>query len=255
MHVEDMHMAQNLSELVKIHDTLLSLKPSQATHDETLCVLCNGNADGAETTTEQSPERGDMSQYTEEDLQAAVANATKPLQDELAAVKASQEQAAIEGRIAEITEKFEADVAELQGQLDTAVAAAEAATKQYEELTSFLSEEQEKIEAQAALDARTEEVRAAVASRFSAEYVDENIGRWAALAAEEFDSLVSDWDAAAKAATTQSDEVVTEETDLLSSSAMVAAADDGGTAQPSISGARINLMRNRNSLRTIGTHN
>ena len=254
MYVEDIHMVQNVSELTKIHDTLLSLKPSHATHNEELCVLCQGGiTGGTETTTEPIPERGDMSQLTEEDLQAAVANATKPLQEELAALKASQEQAAIEGRIAEMAEAHEAAIADLQSQLDVATAAATAAEQRYTELTSFLAEEQEKSEAQAALDARMEEVRAAVASRFPEDYISDNIERWAALAAEDFERMLSDMDVAAKAATSEKSQPAFTQ-DLLSSTAMTASADVGGTSAPNISDVRRNLMRNRHSVRSIGTN-
>ncbi len=256
MGVEDIIMEHDVPELIKMHDTLMRLKPSKATHDQALCVLCNGTVDGAETTTEKTtPGGGDMSQYTEEDLQAAVANAIKPLQDELAATKASQEQAAIEGRIAEITETHEAQLAEVQGQLDTATAASEAAVKQYDELTSFLTEEQEKVELEVALATRTDEVRTVVGERFDVKYVDQHIERWASLEAEAFDAMILDWDASAAAVVAQGGETTTKKDPLKSSAMTASSSEEGSPNQKTInlSDARKNLMRNRN-FRSIRAH-
>ncbi len=244
-------MGQETSPNVReLHDLLLAHKPSEASHDAKLCPLCKGSDDGADPANDSIPGGGDMSTHTEEELQSAVANAIKDVSDELTTLKASQEQAAIEDRINELVTSHETEKAELQSQVDTATAATEAATRQHDDLVAYLTEEGERQEAEEALATRKEEVAASVADTFSDEYVAENLDRWAALEAEAFEAMLSDWKAAS--ATKPATEGDTKEP--LVSNALTASADSS-EGEPTVSDIRRSLHRNRHAFRNTRATN
>lgn len=183
-----------------IHDLLLDKKPSKASHDASRCPLCVASDDGSESHTTDDTLGGDVSTITQDDIDKAVAEATADLRAQLEEMKQEQGLAEFETRLSEMTEAHEAKVAELQAEIDTAKASAEAAQAQYSELTTLIEEAQAAEEAAAALTVRTEEIKEAVASLFSEEHVAANIDRWAALEPEAFESALADWTDAAEAA-------------------------------------------------------
>lgn len=187
-----------------------------------------------------------MSTYTQEELQAAVADAVGPIQSELDELKASQEQAAIEARITELAEQHEAEKAELQAQLDQATAEAETSKRAHDELVAFLEEEAAKAEAEAARSARREEIKDVVSAIFSEEYVEANIDRWASMDVEAFESLAADW----KAVEAQKEEAEDQEKDPLATTAMQASTD--GAPTPDLAAIRQGLARNRQGVRSVG---
>lgn len=198
----------------KMHELLLAYKPSEASHDASLCPLCevaeDGSAthddtkaiasgEGTDSTADSSgltedPEGGDMSNqtFTDEEYQA--------LKAELEALKTSQEQAAVETRINEMTESHKVALSELQAQLDTTTAALDASKAQYDELVAFLNGEAERAEIERTLEARREEVRALAAEIFSdADYIETRLDEWASLSAEDLEARFADFKVAAKA--------------------------------------------------------
>jgi DNA repair exonuclease SbcCD ATPase subunit len=227
-----------------MHNLLLSNKPSEAVHDASLCPLCVD--DDITQPNDTIHGGGDVTTYTKEELDSAVAEAVAPLRDELEALKASQDEAAIEARINEMTEAHEAQVAEIQGQLDTAKAELEAAVAKYDELIAMIEQSEKDREAAEALEARRVEVKAAVADTFNEEYVEANLDRWASLDAEAFEAILADWKAAAKAMATDKDGKET-----LVSTAMEIGSGDGDEG-PSVSDIRRGLHRNRNEVRRVG---
>lgn len=186
-------------DLQHLHDLLLVSKPSEASHEASLCPLCVASDDGTDPHESDDTLGGDVTTYTEDDLKQAVADAVAPIQARLDALTEEQGQAEFESRLAEMTEAHEAKVAELQSEIDTAKAAAEAAEGQYAELVGLI-EEAKAAEAEAeALATRKEEIKEAVASLFSEDHVEANLDRWAALEVEAFESSLDDWTAAAAA--------------------------------------------------------
>lgn len=228
------------------HDLLMSVMPSGASHDANLCPFCSSASDGEEENTESTaPQGGDMSKYTEEDLQAAIAEATKPLQDALNEIKASQDQAAIEARISEVTAAAEAEKADLQAKLDAVNVELAAAKAQYDDLVALLEAEDARVAQEAALAARRDEVTAQVKERtaLSEAYIAENIDRWVAMDAEAFAALLDGWAEIGKSNSGAN----------LNSTAMQASREDESTQD--VGDARRQLLKNRSAVRSIGARN
>lgn len=183
----------------KIHDLLLVSKPSEASHEASLCPLCNGSHDGDDHHNDDTL-GGDVTTYTQDELDTAVAEAVAPLQAKLEELLQDQALAEFETRLTEITEAHEVKVAELQSEIDAAVVAAEAAKTERDEIVSFLEEAKAAEEAAEALEARKVEIKEAVASLFGEEHIEANLDRWAGMEAEAFETLVADWTAAAQQA-------------------------------------------------------
>lgn len=143
-----------------------------------------------------------MSTFTKEDLDAAVAEATAPLLEELNTLKSSQEEQEINARIEELKTEHASQVAELQAQLDSAVLERDTSKGQYDELVAAL-ESAEAAEVEAAIFAAVREERIAqvkeVAS-FSDEHIEASADRWAAMEQDAFEASLSDWSAAVESA-------------------------------------------------------
>lgn len=190
-------------ELQAAHDALLANMPSGVSHDAAACPFCSAleDGDGADT-----PTGGDIvSTFTQEQLDAAVAEALAPLQAELDNIKAGQEEEAVNARITELETAHAAQVADLQSQLDTATLKADTAEKQYNELVEAL-EAAANAEVEAAIFAAVREERIAqvkeVAS-FSEEHIEASADRWAAMDEEHFTASLSDWAAVAAASSSE----------------------------------------------------
>lgn len=183
--------------------------------------------------------------YTDEELQAILA----PVQDELAELKASQDQAAIDARVEALEVKHQEALAELQDKVDSAAAEATASKQGYDELVSYLDEEGARATAEAALVARRDEVTAAAAGTFSDEHIEESLDRWASIDAEVFEAMLVDWKAVAAAAVAPKDDKSKDEP--IASSAMTAGAD--GSHEPTnISDVRRNLLRDPRAVKSVG---
>ena len=194
----------------KIHDLLLVSKPSEASHEASLCPLCDESHDGSDSHINDTL-GGDVSTYTQDELDTAVAEAVAPLQAKLEGLLQDQTLAQFETRLTEMTEAHEASVAELRAEIDTAVAAAEAAQTERDSILSFLSEAQAAAEAAELFETRKAEVKEAVASLFGEEHIEANLDRWASMEAEAFENLLVDWNAAAEAARKDTAEAAAEE--------------------------------------------
>lgn len=233
----------DLQDVAQMHDLLLRFKPSEAAHDASLCPFCETAHDGVVASTDDTPlGGGDMSNktYTDEDVAAMLA----PLREELAELKASQDQAAVEARFAAQETAHAEAIAELQLQLDQAKAEAAASQQLHDDLVAYLEEEGAKAEAEAALAARREEVKAAVADIFDADHIEANLDRWASLEADTFDALVADWTAIRGA---KADSKAEAETPI-SSTAMETAAQNTNEGKTSY----LNLLRNPAAVRAVG---
>ncbi len=241
---------EDLKDVTQMHELLMRFKPSEASHDVSLCPICDTAEDGSAAHNDDTPlGGGDMSNktYTDEDLQALLG----PVQEELATLKASQDQAAIEARIEELTTKHQDELAELQDKVDSAAAEAEASKNAHDELVAYLDEEGARAVAEAALVARRDEVKAAVAGTFSEEHIEENLDRWASLDAEVFEAMLIDWKAAATAAVAVTPDEDKKDEKPIASSAMTASADD--SHEPAnMSDLRRNLLRDPSAVKSVG---
>lgn len=244
---EGMSMSENSPTVEALHDLLLSSRPSGASHDVSLCPICAESTDGNDSHTDAVHGGGDVSTYTQDELEAQVSAAVTPIQVKLDELLASQEQAAIEAKLAEVTKTHESEVAEIQGKLDQAMADVEAGKTLHEGLVSFLETEQARIDAESTLKIRREEVASLVEGMFSKEYVEKNLDRWASMEADTFEDTVGDWKAAA--VSNDSDTTNTKNSTPVST-AMQNSADQAKSK--SISDIRRELQMNRNSVRAVG---
>lgn len=178
------------TELKAMHDLLLKEKPAGAVHEP--CALCVPSASA-------DPEGGNVSTLTQEQADAlvskAVADATAPLQARLAELEAGQQTAEIEARITEARAELEAQVADLTTKLDEAEIRATAAEQARADLEQFWAEAIADAEKTSAAAARRDDRLAKVTEfgGFTAEYVEANADRFAAMSDEEFDARLEEW--------------------------------------------------------------
>lgn len=210
-----------MGELKELHDQLLARKPEGAAHDEDTCEICQASDQSGDDMADKT--------FTEAEAQSLVANAVaeavKPLEDQLTEFKGSQQTAEIEAKIAEAHAEGDAKVEELQKQLDTAVIEAQTAKDALEAQTAYLTDLAATAERDAEVarlrDERVEAV-AEVAS-FPEDYVKTNAERWASMESEAFEALLEDYKAAgAKPAPKSANETIP------SSTALHASREEGG---------------------------
>lgn len=205
------------------HDELLKQMPESATHDAEACPFCN-----PDTTHNNSDGGGDMKTYTEEEFTAAVKEAVAPLQAaaqaevselqaELDALKAAAAQSEVEGQIAEV-----------QAELDKAKVELADAIKRYDDLVAYLDSEAQAAAEKAAQDARKGDRLAAVkevAPGLDDDYIERRIDAWVAMDDETFESMLEDWKAVPTAAKAEGDP-----TDLARETAMSTVRDTEKTS-------------------------
>lgn len=226
-------------------------------------LIENSNSSGhlSKKVTEQSsdefasvshPRGGDMDKtYTEEDLQAAVAAAVKPLQAQFDELKAQADADAVTTQIADLETAHAAAIAELQQKLDESVIAATAATEDRDKFVAWLEGEKTAAEEAALRTARTDERVSKIkeVANFSDEFVAENTERWVAMADEDFDVVVEGYKAAIAAAT-KSGKPETKEVDL---STGMSGERDTASAKNGMSNVRsvLNMRRQGIDPRTV----
>jgi len=186
--------------LKDLHDRLLDERPSGAEHAADECPFCR---EVASDLTNNGGNGVSDKTFTEDEVKslvtAAVAEAVKPLQDEIASHKEASTEAETEAKIAAIREELEAKVEEIQKSLDEATLKAEAASVERDELVAFLDSEKEKAEKEAETAKLREERTAKVAevASFPEEYVKANTDRWASMEEDAFVALLEDYKAVA----------------------------------------------------------
>lgn len=210
---------ETMDALQQIHDELLKSKPEKASHDADQCPLCAAQIDGT-----SSPAGGEMSdkQFTQEELDAAVAEALKPIQDELKGLRANASKSEVEANIADLNSQIK----ELQSQLDAAVLETQKAKQEKADLEAEIAAAKEAEEHAKALAARRDERLAKVGevASFPDEYMQANADRWAAMSDEDFEAAVSDWK------TISVKKAEGEEVDPPRQTAMVASREDKSTS-------------------------
>lgn len=133
--------------------------------------------------------------YSEDELKAAIEEATAPLAARLVQLQAAAQESEVEGRIAAMKAEADAEIEEVRAQLDSAVLAREAAVSELAEFKAGLEELAAAQEQAAAQEARREERLARVreVASFSDEYIELNADRWVALSDEDFEARMSEW--------------------------------------------------------------
>lgn len=182
------------SRLKALHDQLVADAPDR--HDAASCAHCTPTLqEGASVTGTRT--------YTEEDLKAhvsaAVDQAVGDLRTQLTELRSSQEQAAIDQRIADAVAEalapVTAQVTELQTKLDATTLEAAAEKARADELQAAVEKATTDAEIASRRDARLELVKAA-APGFKEEYLTANADRWAAMDEAEFAARIEEYKAA-----------------------------------------------------------
>jgi hypothetical protein len=134
-------------------------------------------------------------QYTQADLDAAVASATDPLRQRLAELEAEVTETEVGKAVAAATADRDTQIADLQHQLDTATAARSAAETKLTETdqywTAAVAAAQEAVAIAARRDERT--AKAAELGVFSDEYLASNAQRFAVMSDEDFAARLDEW--------------------------------------------------------------
>lgn len=186
-----MSAMDNTAGLKGLHDRLLAEKPADAAHDAAVCPLCAIDAT-------DDPTGGSVT-YTEEDLQAAVEKAVSPLKARINELEQSQQISEVESAKAAVREEMQAQLDDLQTQLDAAVLKAQAAEQEKDGIVAWLEAERDAAEQAQVLAARREERLARVreAANFPEDYLEKNAERFVAMSDEDFEIAVEGWKAIA----------------------------------------------------------
>lgn len=133
--------------------------------------------------------------FSQDDLDAAVAAATGPLQKRLAELEAQVQETEVGKAVAEAVATEAARTAELQTQLDKAEAARTAAENRLAETEQFWTQAIAEHQAAAELESRREQriAQATDAGVFAEDYVLANADRFAAMSDEDFNARLAEW--------------------------------------------------------------
>ena len=212
-----MPKTQEMHEGLKtIHDLVLAAGPEDLAHDKEECEICQ-----MPPVSEQT-RRGEMDpkSYTEEELKAeiakAIAEATGPLQTQIAELTKVQQQTEEGKALAEVTAAKDAEIADLQSKLDASALEASTVKAELEAVNSFWTNAIQEAETAAATEARKAErlEKLKEVAPAAEEYLVENADRFAAMSDEDFEVRLEEFRLLASKATTTSESTSTTESTL-----------------------------------------
>lgn len=202
-----------MDELKKLHDEHLANKP-EAISDEDFaalieehkenCPFCNENL----MANKDPEERGDMEkEFTQAELDDAVAAAVAPIQTELEAVKATIAESEVDSRVAEAKAEAETKVAELQEALEAAELRAGNAETELANTLAFLEGEKEAAELAELASAIRKDRKAKIeeVANFTPEFIEANLDRWCAEDDDSFTARLEEWAASSVAKTPEAE--------------------------------------------------
>lgn len=133
--------------------------------------------------------------FTQEDLDAAVAASTVPLQQRLNELEAQVQESEVGRAVAQATETKDAEISKLQQQVDAVEAARTAAEHKLVETEQFWADAIAAHEATAELAIRKDQrvAEAKQAGVFGDDYIEENAERFAAMSDEDFSARLDEW--------------------------------------------------------------
>lgn len=202
-----------MDELKQLHDDLLSNKP-EAISDEDFAALLDEHKDNCPFCNENlmankdPEERGDMEkEFTQAELDDAVAAAVAPIQTELEAVKATIAESEVDSRVAEAKAEAETKVAELQEALEAAELRAGNAETELANTIAFLEGEKEAAELAELASAIRKDRKAKIeeVANFTPEFIEANLDRWCAEDDDSFTARLEEWAASSVAKTPEAE--------------------------------------------------
>lgn len=184
-------------ELRAIHDRLLEVMPEGAEHEAGSCPLCVAMdaIDHDRTPGGVMPET-----FTQDELDAAIAAASGPLQQRLAELEAQVKETEVGRAVAEVSAAKETEISDLQTQLDAATVARTAAETALAETQQYWADAIAAHEQAAEIAARKDErtAKAKELGVFTEDYVVSNADRFAAMSDEDFAARIEEWRLIAK---------------------------------------------------------
>ncbi len=203
-HLDEKELESITLELLYRDSVSASSEDSISVDDTPKLVMIDksvGGNDNSNNAEENNPSKGgDMTTtFSQEQVDAMIAEALTPMQEELSALKAESDAEEVETQIATLTEQYTAEVAEIRSQLDAQVLETSAATAKYDELVTMLTDaataEAEAAERAERLESRLAQIEEV--ANFPEEYIVENSDRWAAMSDEAFEATLADYTAVA----------------------------------------------------------
>jgi hypothetical protein len=172
-----------------LHDRLLAEKPEGAVHEP--CVLCAMTDDNGGTDGHKGGSVSDQT-YTEDELKSELAKATAALEARVKELETSQQVSEVESRVAAIKAEKDAEIADIQRQLDEAVLQAAGERLRADAIVEWLEAEKTAAEQAAEQAARRDERLAKVkeVANFPEEYLVKHADRFAAMTDEDFEAHV-----------------------------------------------------------------
>ena len=203
-----------------------------------------GHSGPSTSNSERGGDTVEGKTYTEDEFQAAVADAIAPIQVELDALNAAADADAVESKIAEIKAGVDDQVAELEKKLDTAVLEAQAATEERDAVVAWLEAEATSAVEAAEIAARRDErlSRVKEVASFPEDRLEANAERWASMDDETFEALLADYAAVSTAKTNEEGEGKGSESDEALVTTAMKASRETETAENSL-GADLAMLR------------
>lgn len=182
-------MSDRNERLKRMHDLALAEKPEGAEHDKVACPICTDTA--STDRPDQATGGENVETFTKEQHEQALAEALKPLQDEIASLKAAQADDAVKEAVAAAKAESAEEIARLTGELD----AAQIEKNEFEAFKTELAEleaaEQAAAEREGRKAERIEKVKEV--AKFDDDQIAAKADRWADMDEADFASLVEDY--------------------------------------------------------------
>ncbi len=158
--------------------------------------------------------------YSESEVQAQIALATKALEDQIRDLAVKDLEAETETKVAEATAGLQEELDSVKAELDVKVAELAAAAQKIEDIDAYLTAEKAAGEEAEAAEARQAERIEKVKENasFTDEYVAEHAERWAKMSDEDFEGLIDNLKAAGSKGEKAKDDTIPADTKLAGTS-------------------------------------
>lgn len=175
--------------LVEIHDLLVAEKRPETEHGPANCGICAERAGVAPPKEETA-----VTTYTEDQLNAKVAEATAGLQAQLDELRQAATAGEIDEKIAAERKPLEDKIAELESAADVLTAQLNEVTAERDKLVQDNTEREQAEQEKAERDERKADrvARIGEVAKFTDEQVAERADKWADMDDASFDTLVED---------------------------------------------------------------
>lgn len=195
-------------ELLALHAQLLEVKPEGVEHDEASCPFC-AMAEEVEAPNHIAPGGEVSDTFTQEQVDAAIADAIAPLQDRVGELQKAAQETEVGKAVSEASAALQEQIDALQAQVDEATVRATAAEQAKTEVETFWAEaiqaETDKAERESRKTERIEKAKAA--GVLTEDYITANADRFAEWTDDEFAARLDEWSQVASLAKGEGGEI------------------------------------------------